>query len=182
MDDQLTEEEREAALTSSSEEDHRGSPAPEGPARLGQGMNSSMGFFYKFIFTPSWIVLFGTGAYIAFIRKGNIEVVFMWLVGTSLLYLFCGRLKRVCFSPSVKMLYVSNFFKMIEIPFDDIVKISGSLMLRPELVFIRLKRDTAFGRRIYFMPKFRFLGGYSEHPIAEELRKNILGKTTNKEA
>lgn len=180
MDDQITEEEREAVLASSTGEAHEKTLTPHKPASLGSGMNSSIGFFHKFIFPPAWIVLFGTGAWEMFLRKGRVEIVLMWLLATIMLYWFCGRLKRVSFSLSERKLYVSNFVKIIEIPFDDVEEVSGSLMLSPELIFIRFNVTTEFGRKIMFMPPLRFLVWYSEHPIAEELRVIIFrNKVTN---
>ena len=48
--------------------------------------------------------------------------------------------------------------------------VTGSLGLRPEVVWVRFRHPTPFGSRIVFMPEPRPLGGFTRHPMVEELR------------
>ena len=138
-------------------------------------MCSDFTFFCKYVFTCIWISIAGTCSIALYsTNKAGAEIFLFWLGGTVLIYLMWGRIKKVSINPFNNMIYISNFIKEIEVPFENVTAISGSILLVPELVFIKFKVPTEFGNKIIFMPKFRILGGYSEHPIVEWLREIIL--------
>lgn len=137
-------------------------------------MTSDLTFFCKFIFPPLWVLGFGVGALTELTHKGNTFIVLMWLTGTTFLLLTWGRLKKVSLSPFTSKLYISNFLREIEVPFDDVEKIF-EIRMAPELIKIRFKTKTRFGRSILFMPKYRFWGGFSEHPTIGDLKRSIFG-------
>ncbi|MBX7175058.1 MAG: hypothetical protein K1X72_29035 [Pyrinomonadaceae bacterium] len=63
--------------------------------------------------------------------------------------------------------------KRILIPWENIQNVSQVfLMNNPEIVTIELKIPCDFGRKIRFIPVFRFLS-FGEHPIVEELNQKI---------
>jgi hypothetical protein len=93
---------------------------------------------------------------------------------------FTGRwilnLKRV--ELTEKGLYISSdiFFdnREIFVAFEEIESVHQSFFARkkPEIVSIKFLVNTSFGRKIWFIPKTRFLGS-STHPIVAELNAAI---------
>ena len=79
-----------------------------------------------------------------------------------------ARLKRVAMSET--SLHVSNFRREIAVPLNDISSV-GEIEGPPYRVCIQLKKETPFGRQIFFSPK----GGSSPrpHPIVAELRAAV---------
>src|SRR5262245_30467268 len=93
------------------------------------------------------------------------------LAGSALLYWVCMRLKSV--SLRAHTLVISNYRDEIEVPLHDVEGVSGSLMVSPELVWLRFCRGTRFGTKIVFMPKLRFTLGFSRPPLVARLRTMI---------
>lgn len=138
-------------------------------------MTSDLTFLCKFIFPPLWIIGFGVGALSELLHKGNIIILFVWLVGAAFLLLTWGRLKKVSLSPFTEKLYLSNFMREIEVPFDNVEKIS-QIRMTPELIKIRFKTKTDFGRSVLFMPRYRPFGGFSDHPTMGDLKQSVFGE------
>ena len=69
-----------------------------------------------------------------------------------------------------KTLYISNYFKTIEVPLKEIESVSGSLFFSLEFVWITLSKRSKFGRRIIFAGEMRLNSCFSLHPIVYELR------------
>jgi hypothetical protein len=87
-------------------------------------------------------------------------------IGISMISIWAfARLKRVAMSES--SLHVSNFRREIVVPLNDISSV-GEAERATYRVWIQFKKETPFGRRIYFIPK----GSSSPrpHPIIAELR------------
>ncbi|MFK8031000.1 MAG: hypothetical protein AB8G18_12265 [Gammaproteobacteria bacterium] len=98
------------------------------------------------------------------------NILIIWIVGSSLLYLGLVRLKKV--QLKCNELIVSNFRTEIRIPLSEIDKATGSKLVSPELVWIHLKNPTPFGSKIQFMATLRFPGGFSRHPVVDRI--NLL--------
>jgi|GEM_PF-730937 len=152
-------------------------------------LSSSMTFFYKFIFPTFWIGMFTFGTLLMFIApdsfKGNGDVremrwlfAFITVVGGSFIYWACMRLKTV--SMSADALIISNYRRRIDVPLRDVEAISGSLLMSPELIWLRFRHPTPFGEKVVFMPKFRFFSfHFSRHPLVAELQALISSSTTH---
>ncbi len=99
---------------------------------------------------------------------------------SMLLGFFIGRwilnLKRV--ELAEKGIYISSdiFFdnREIFVPFEEIEIVHQSFFAQknPEFVSIKFLVTTSFGKKIWFIPKTRFLGS-SKNPIVEELNQTI---------
>ena len=87
-----------------------------------------------------------------------------WVV----LYRFGVCLRKVAIAGDV--LVVADFGREIHVPLREVAGVTGSLGLRPEVVWVRFRHPTPFGNRIVFMPEPRPLGGFTRHPMVEELR------------
>lgn len=69
-------------------------------------------------------------------------------------------------------LVVTGIKKKIVVRFVDIERVSRSVLQNPETIFLHLKSDSDFGRRISFMPEVRFWR-FSEHPTYVELQRIV---------
>jgi hypothetical protein len=87
-------------------------------------------------------------------------------------YLFGFRLKKVAVDDH--RLYVSNYLREISIPLAEIESVSESWLTNPKLVYIRLKAQSPFGRKIVFAPPLRALSQFRHHPVVDELKRMIL--------
>ena len=67
------------------------------------------------------------------------------------------------------VLYVSNFFKEIKIPLTEIEKVTENIALTHHPVTLHLKNSSEFGKKIVFIPTFKFRIFYKSHPITDEL-------------
>ena len=89
--------------------------------------------------------------------------------GGAWIYWSCGRLKRVRLSGD--SLLVSNFRDEMRVPLSQIERVTGSVLMNPELVWVHFRRPTAFGDRIVFMAPWRWPSGFSRHPVVGELQR-----------
>src|SRR5262245_4368865 len=114
-------------------------------------LSSSLTWFHKFAFPTLWIGGFAIGTLIMFIGPHSLEEEvreMRWLflgltvIGTLFLYWFCMRLKRVRLSGGA--LLISNYRTELEVPLRDVEVVSGSLLVKPELIWLRFRRPTAF--------------------------------------
>ena len=91
---------------------------------------------------------------------------------------WCGiRLKKVTLDGDV--LLISNFRKEIAISLIDLERVSDSILMNPELVWLRFRRPTEFGTKIVFMPTWRsFSGWFTPHAIVKALENLIEQAST----
>ena len=87
----------------------------------------------------------------------------------------CFRLKRVRMDDH--MLYVSNYSTEITVPLANVARVSENRWLRDHPVTIEFYTDTEFGPRIVFMPKTRWWGSWSSHPVVQEIRTAVARAT-----
>lgn len=100
----------------------------------------------------------------------TLVIVVVCAMGFATLWL-CVSLKKV--SVTGDRLVVSNYLELEAIPLGEIASVSATRLLSPEIIWIRLKRTTNFGRLVLFMPTPRVHFGFSEHPSAQTLRNLI---------
>ena len=82
------------------------------------------------------------------------------------------RLKKVSLDGDA--LLIEEFGRKARVPLRDVEEVTGSILLRPEIVWLRFRRPTEFGNRILFMPPYRMFGGFTRHPMVAELRTLAL--------
>jgi hypothetical protein len=69
-------------------------------------------------------------------------------------------------------LYLSNFRREIRVPLTELESVGGSHWSISQVVTLGFRSETAFGRRILFMPKLRWLS-FGEPPVVGELQRMI---------
>ncbi|MBP1747595.1 MAG: hypothetical protein H6Q52_134 [Deltaproteobacteria bacterium] len=143
-------------------------------------LSSEWTLFYKFIFPVLWTGIFAGITLVMFMApdlfsaKGNFQpVIFlaMTILGSAWWYWISIRLKKVTLEDD--LLVISNFQTQVKIPLRGIERVSGSILMNPELVWLHLASPTVFGSKIVFMAKFRFFSGLTRHPVVEELERLI---------
>lgn len=142
-------------------------------------LSSAQTFIMKLVFPILWIGMFGLGtlamwANVLHGRDNNappegIKWMFllMWVVGTAFVLTLCGGLKRIRVDD--RNLYISNYFREISVPLSMIERVTENRWINIHPITIRFRSVTDFGDRVRFMPKIRFFGGWSSHPVVTEL-------------
>lgn len=156
---------------------------PPGMKRL----SSQLTFFYKYIFTSLWLILFLAVTGLIFIssdpeikkltdRSEFPVIVFVAFVAAALLLWCYVPIKKVELLDNG--IRVSNFTDTVDIPMEQIKSVSASWLINPELIWIHLRSPSAFGTTIRFIGKYRLFAGWGRPPAARELdrRLNALGK------
>lgn len=91
-------------------------------------------------------------------------------VGSALIYWSCIRVKRV--SVDSDSFLISNYHEEIRVPLRDVERVSASLLMHPELIWLHFRRPTRFGSRIVFIAPMR-LFALGRHPLAQELNSLV---------
>lgn len=147
-------------------------------------ISSGITFFYKFIFTTVWITGFGSGTVAMFLAGNHFrdkaglpqspeirwQFLMAWIIGSLFILWGCSRLKRIRIDD--KALYISNYFKEIEVPLREVLNISENRWINIHPVTLTFKDTTRFGSSVVFMPKARF-SIFSSHPVVAEIREAI---------
>jgi hypothetical protein len=142
-------------------------------------LSSGQTFPAKFLFPSVWLLGFSVGTVLLF--AGDItdpqgfapapEMKWLFLgatlLGAAFLYWFCMRLKQV--EIDEKFLYVSNFFREIQVPLRDIEDVAENRWVNTRPITVEFRRDTDFGTQIIFMPKTRWWGFWRPHPAVAEI-------------
>jgi hypothetical protein len=97
----------------------------------------------------------------------------VWILGTTFILWASAGLKRVRMDE--RQLYVSNYFREIQIPFSAIVDVRQSRWLNSRPITIYFRDATEFGDKVTFIPKQR-IRFWRIDPIVEEL-KQLAGLT-----
>ncbi|MEO8050972.1 MAG: hypothetical protein ABI833_11200 [Acidobacteriota bacterium] len=135
-------------------------------------ISSAQTFISKFILP---FVIAALVAY-AFSRTGiGFLTPFFIPIGVILVvsvYWFQIRLKKVAIDSDG--LVISNYVREVRVPWRDVSQVKGNRWEKTRQVTITFNRDIGFGTSVVFMPRFRLMWPYQEHPIAQELRNMIL--------
>jgi hypothetical protein len=145
-------------------------------------LSSDWTFFYKFIFPVLWIGGFASMTLAMFItpdsftgdgdiREFRMGFLVMTILGSVALYWCCMRLKKVTLKEDA--LLISNFRREVKISLRNIERVSGTVLMHPELVWLHFRRPTGFGLKVVFMGKSRFSFGLTRHPVVKELEQLI---------
>ena len=132
-------------------------------------ISSSLTFLYKYAFFILWSGVFGFASITDLIhgKEDKWETVLVWILGSLFIYLISGRNKVVDFDG--ENFHVSNFIRSETIHKSNVIAVSSSILLFPEVVWLNLNKESSFGKRVFFMPEYRFWGSFSHHPIANEI-------------
>lgn len=146
-------------------------------------LSSAQTGLLKFLFPAIWLPGFAVATVFLF-RPGVIDsnglppppemkwfFLLVTVVGTFFIYWACMRLKRVAMDD--RWLYVSNYVQEIQVPLEQIEDISENRWVNIRPITVEFRRPTDFGSRIVFMPKTRWWGFWSAHPVVAELESAI---------
>jgi hypothetical protein len=139
-------------------------------------LSSSLTRIWKFYVPAFWSSIMGVGV-LTIVARAGVEpltgmFLIIWLVTSAVLFWIAFRLKQV--SIDDRWLYVSNYRTEIQIPFSGIDKVTQTFLTNPKMVTIILSSPSAFGSKITFAPKVRFLDPLRSHPVVDELRSHII--------
>ena len=146
-------------------------------------LSSAWTFWSKFVFPPVWMFGFGAAAILVGLGGSNdramplVETRFVflavWILGAALILSVNAGLKRVRMDE--RQLYVSNYFREIQIPFGAIVDVRQNRWLNSQPITIYFRDATEFGDKATFIPKQR-IRFWRIDPVVEEL-KQLAGLT-----
>jgi len=139
-------------------------------------LSSKSTFFGKYIWAPIWILGYWPIAIACAWNRldwqGTIMLFIPWLIMSIYFYYTLIRIKKVILSGS--KFIVSNYRKEITIDISDIDSVGGSIFLNPELIWLNLKKDSEFGKKIVFAPDprstFNIYTGLTKHPLVAKLK------------
>ena len=138
-----------------------------------QRVSTNLTLFYKFFVPIFWIVFFGSMTIAAFVYKKDyygeipgmpfrIGMVVFFLSGVAMFFFTLMRLKRV--EMSEEHLYVTDYFKHLRYPWQDIEKITESEFAVFKVVTVFLKSPGTFGKKFTFMAsRDRYAEFWREH-------------------
>ena len=154
-----------------------------------QTLSSAQTFVMKFVFPVLWIGAFAIGTLSLFLFPnswhgadgGPPEAEVKWLLlfatiaGSAFIWWACVRLKRV--RMDAKALYISNYSTEIVVPLAHVAAVTENRWVNSHPVTIAFHADTEFGSEVTFMPKVRWFGLWSSHPVVEEIRLAVSRAT-----
>ena len=126
---------------------------------------------WKYIFAPVWIGGFSTGTVAMLVHGVPQGWIFLaiTLVGSTYLYLKLIRARQVYLQGDT--FHIFDFGRRREVHASQLQRVETSSWSNPETVKLYFKTDTGFGKVIVFIPTFRWLAGFGEHPVVDELRR-----------
>ncbi|MEL7021970.1 MAG: hypothetical protein AAGK47_10190 [Bacteroidota bacterium] len=135
-----------------------------------QRVSTNLTLAYKFFFPIIWITFFGCitlfcwltdVGYVGNIPMSTFRIVMLasWGGGVILFYLAFLQLKRVEMDDT--HVYVSNYFKTVRYPYEDVDKITSNNFLLFKSANIYLKGKGMFGKKIVFVPSKRLFESFT---------------------
>lgn len=94
-----------------------------------------------------------------------------WVAGLLPVLWIAGSLVHVSLEGDT--LFVASRSEVLPIPLRDVERVSGTRLLDPELVWIRLRRPGALGSRLLFVPRRRGFLPFAPHPVVKRLEALI---------
>ena len=150
-----------------------------------QRVSSNFTIFLKLFIPTFWLVFFGMFTIASLFIENEYNPLFntlkyklilsaSYLLGALLLLLTLMRLKRVDFA--VDSFYVSNYFKTYKYTYDSIASIAEKNYGLFRTIHINLKAKGALGKRIVFLPNYKFLTDFiKDHPeVFNKIEENII--------
>ncbi len=146
-------------------------------------LSSAQTFPTKIIFPALWIGGFGLGTMALFVAgdsfhdktgaapPAEIKWIFLaaWTLGSMFIYWGCVRLKRVRMDET--SLYISNYLREVQVPLHQVTAVTENRWLNIHPVTISFRSATEFGERVVFMPKVRWFGLWTSHPVVTEIQE-----------
>jgi hypothetical protein len=148
-------------------------------------LSSAQTFVMKFVFPVAWIGGVAAATLSLFFSPNSLHggdgrtpdrdvkwfALVAMLVGAVFIWWACARLKRL--RMDAKALYISNFFTEIVVPLTNVSEVTENRWVDSHPVTIRFHSETEFGSQVTFMPKIRWFGFWSSHPVVDEIRRAV---------
>ena len=138
-------------------------------------LSSPLTLFYKLIFPALIIVGLSRATVACVIGRGlaweSVGTAMMLFAVALFLWWGCMRLKKVYIEKDE--LVISNYIKTIRLPLREMQDVRENRFININPVWLFLKNETVFGKKIMFMPPVRFTFFFA-HPVVEDIRKMIL--------
>ena len=148
-------------------------------------LSSAQTFVMKYVFPVVWIGGFAIGTLSLFLSPsflhnpegGPTDPSLKWffliatILGTVFIWWACARLKRV--RMDARFLHISNFSTEILVPLANVAEVTENRWVNSHPVTIHFHSETEFGTQVIFMPKIRWFGFWSSHPVVDEIRRAV---------
>ncbi|WP_211442010.1 hypothetical protein [Collimonas humicola] len=134
-----------------------------------QSLSSSSTYFYKFIL-PVLLAVVACVIYFRVLAEDRYNAPLVLFTSGVILFLeywFFGRAKKISLDGAT--LVISNFRQEVRVPLSNLEKASGSLGMKPDVVWLYFRQATPFGKKILFVPTERAFPGFNQHPIVAML-------------
>lgn len=89
----------------------------------------------------------------------------------AFVYAYGMRVKTVVLDGSE--LVITGYLHTIRVPLSDVEQVKSNLLKMPEIITIRFRERTRFGKKIVFLPPWRVMLGLSPHPLVKELQARV---------
>ncbi len=146
--------------------------SPSAPSRV---LSSAQTWPTKFLMPVLWLGLMGFVIFrlnlFRLVSPATPILMLAFAFGTASIYWYYVRLKKVTLAGSE--LIISNYSREIRVPLTSITEVKGSRMSKTRQITVRFDPALGFGGSIVFMPKWRLVFPFAEHPMAQELRDLI---------
>jgi len=127
-----------------------------------QRLSSNLTLFFKLFIPTGWVSFFGLFLLVIFAidttdkpllasQSFRIGFIGFFVIFLALIYFTIFQLKRV--ETQDKFIFVTNYFKTIKFPFENIDHISTLNLGLFKVVWLHLKSKGLFGKRIPFITK-----------------------------
>jgi hypothetical protein len=123
--------------------------------------------FAFFFFPDSWVASSGEAPDLG--QKWFF--LFATIIGGTFIWWSCVRLKRVRMDNQA--LYISNYQREIIVPLANVADVTENRWVNIHPVTIHFHSETEFGNQVVFMPKTRWFGFWSSHPVVEQIRQAV---------
>jgi hypothetical protein len=70
-------------------------------------------------------------------------------------------------------LYISNYLREAQVPLRQVMTVTENRWLNIHPVTIKFRSATEFGDRVVFMPKVRWFGLWTSHPVVAEIQEAV---------
>jgi len=138
-------------------------------------LSTSLTFLFKFIFPTFWIGCILLGSVALFISEGLIGFVFLAAAILIGAFMYYTVISAKAINIDQDNLYISNYFKEIIVPLENVSHISENFFISPRLITISVYDETDFGSQIKFLGYTKPFLFFSSHPAVSIIneRKNI---------
>ena len=143
----------------------------------GKRISSGATFFWKDLFPWVWTIGVGIGMlgvwYEWFGEPASMEVKLLGMAlwaGTSVLFrLGTKRLQEVWLEDGEVIVLAAG--RRTHIPLREVTEVRESRGQKIKTIKLRLRRPSAVGQEIRFIPVHRFQAPFTDHPVVQELRE-----------